>query len=740
MDERLSQSRIARNSLKFHWRTQVAVALGVAAATAVLVGALLVGDSVRGSLRHLVLDRLGRIDQVLVVDRFFRQSLADELAEEPQFKQSFTSAVPAVLFPAATVEQQTASGKRLASGVLVVGSGAAFWQLDRPANRPKHVPGDGEIVINRPLADELGAKVGDTLVVRFGKGDQVPADSPLGRRTGRIATLAELTLVEIIPAAGLGQFSLQQSQMAPRNAYVSLTAVQGALDQANMANTVFIGGRDFDQPALAAAAKELPKLLSPHLTDYGLSLEHVEMTYGRGDQARPIYDYYSLFSERMLIEPAMERVVRQALEGLHAQPLLTYLANDIRRVQGSGDSEIRSAGGGIPYSTITAMDPAPGGPLVDADGKPLAPLSDDEIVLTSWAAEDQHAAIGDTIRVSYFEPETTHGQAVERSVDLRVQAIVPLTEPKSGYSRRGPAIYDEPPTPANDPHLTPEVKGITDQASIADWDPPFPFDQKRIRPQDDEYWENHRTTPKAYVSLKTGQRLWGSRFGNVTSFRIPAAAGVTTESMEEKVLAAAKPSEERLGFAFLPLKRQGLAAASGTTPFDVLFLLLSMFIIAAAIMLVWLLFRLGVEQRADEIGLLLALGWTRSRVRRLFVLEGAVVAAAGAVLGVGFGLAYAWLMIAGLRTWWVGAIATPFLQLHATPLSLVAGFFLGWAASIATIWVSLRRAKKAVVRQLLAGQFVTATAVEPGSPAIRRGRRTTGTAAVCFAAAVRSAY
>ena len=41
-------------------------------ATAVLTGALLVGDSVRGSLKHLALDRLGGIDYVLVTPRFFR--------------------------------------------------------------------------------------------------------------------------------------------------------------------------------------------------------------------------------------------------------------------------------------------------------------------------------------------------------------------------------------------------------------------------------------------------------------------------------------------------------------------------------------------------------------------------------------------------------------------------------------------------------------------------------------------
>ena len=60
-----------RRSLIYFWRIQLAVLLGAAVATAVLTGALLVGDSVRGSLRDLTLDRLGRIDYALASERFF---------------------------------------------------------------------------------------------------------------------------------------------------------------------------------------------------------------------------------------------------------------------------------------------------------------------------------------------------------------------------------------------------------------------------------------------------------------------------------------------------------------------------------------------------------------------------------------------------------------------------------------------------------------------------------------------
>ena len=47
--------RLISASLRYHWRTNLAVACGVAVGAAVLTGALLVGDSMRGSLRHLTL-------------------------------------------------------------------------------------------------------------------------------------------------------------------------------------------------------------------------------------------------------------------------------------------------------------------------------------------------------------------------------------------------------------------------------------------------------------------------------------------------------------------------------------------------------------------------------------------------------------------------------------------------------------------------------------------------------------
>ena len=68
--------RLLYRSATFYWRTNLAVTLGVAAAVSVLAGALVVGDSVRGSLRDLALGRLGRTDNVLTSASFFREDVS----------------------------------------------------------------------------------------------------------------------------------------------------------------------------------------------------------------------------------------------------------------------------------------------------------------------------------------------------------------------------------------------------------------------------------------------------------------------------------------------------------------------------------------------------------------------------------------------------------------------------------------------------------------------------------------
>lgn len=658
-----------------------AVALGVLAGTAVLSGALLVGDSVRGSLQHLTLDRLGVIDEALISDRFFSAALATELSAEPEFAADFAAAVPLVLLEG-SVSQPDSQAR--ASGVALLGCDDRFFTLD--GGRKIKAPGAGEALVNQPLADELGVKAGDEIIARLPHSSDIPADSPLGRKTETIAN-RRLRIREVLPAEGLGRFGLRPNQQQPMNAYLNLEELQTALEEPDKVNAIVVAGHDIATLPPAENEERLERLIQPRLSDFGLSLVRNE----RG--------YFNLTSDRMLLEPAIEAAALETFKADRPQPALTYLANYI--LAGKDDR------GKIPYSTVAALpltDLPPLGPFKTPAGEPIIELGDDEILLNSWAADDFAAqgvklAPGDPIRLTYFEPESTHGKVVESTKTFKLKAVVAM---------EGPAA---------DRDFTPELQGVTDQESLANWDPPFPYDSARVRSsppndQDEKYWDAYRATPKAFISLSTGRKLWGSRFGQTTTIRIPAPQDASRADLSAELRAALVPKQEELGFAFRAVKRQGLEASAGTTDFNQLFLGFSFFIIAAALMLVVLLFRLGAEQRAREIGILRAVGFKIRRVQAALLAEGFFVAVLGALAGVAAGVGYAWLMLAGLRTpgWWLAAVSSPFLQLYVAPQSLAIGYASGVLVSLAAIAWPVWQMRKISVRRLLANQAGEETA------------------------------
>ncbi len=122
----MTRSTLIWRSATHHWRTNLAVGLGAVVGTAVLTGALLVGDSMHGSLLALTHERLGRIDHALVGPRFFRAALPGELAGlSPGYE-----AAGAILIKG-TLERLDDDGTvvRRVGGVSVVGIDAAFLGL-----------------------------------------------------------------------------------------------------------------------------------------------------------------------------------------------------------------------------------------------------------------------------------------------------------------------------------------------------------------------------------------------------------------------------------------------------------------------------------------------------------------------------------------------------------------------------------------------------------------------------------
>ena len=115
---------LARN-LAWYWRTNLAVLLGTATAAGVFGGALLVGDSVRATLRDLALVRLGNAQYAVFGASFFREDLAAQLG----------NACPAIALDAVATHET--SGRR-AEGVEVYGVDERFWKFqEEPGDPPR---------------------------------------------------------------------------------------------------------------------------------------------------------------------------------------------------------------------------------------------------------------------------------------------------------------------------------------------------------------------------------------------------------------------------------------------------------------------------------------------------------------------------------------------------------------------------------------------------------------------------
>ncbi len=702
--------RLARRSLRHHWRIAVAIAGGVAVATAVITGALLVGDSMRGSLRDLTLQRLGQVGFAVIPGGFFDPQTVLPAGSERDavaviyFSRGVLETAPD---PAAPTDSRSAAVRR-AGAVQIIACDPDFWQFDNRQIKPVAMPDGQGVVLNSAAAAELGVQVGERVTVRFPKEQAVPADSPLGRNEAESEGLPRMKVVDIVPSKGLGRFSLHPSQAEPLNVYLSRSLVGDLLvrpEQANMLlirdETATTGLRQTERDSAEIEAK-----LRPKITDFGLQLTHVQRTF----DGQPIIDYFSLSSDRLMISDEVRDAVTQELGEDRVQPVMTYLANKIVNPKDDGKELL------VPYSTLTAIDSNPSLPLrytlpahPEDVLKRTAETNDNEslvpLVLNDWAAERLDAAVGDRLLVTYFEPESSDGREVERQFSAVLTDIVPITKPQQPYRRNRPAVFDQAPTIYNDPDLTPTVPGVTDQESISDWDLPFQLERSLITSEDDVYWNEHRLTPKAFIPRDDGRRLFGSRFGDTTSLRIDPQEGQSFEELQGELEGILRSVQSQLGFNVLPLRAQQLAASSGTTPFDVLFLMLSTFVIFAALLLIALLLRLGLLARAKELGTLLATGWEPATATHLITREAMFAAIPGGIAGVLLGAGYAWVMLWGLRNWWVGAVTVPFLQFHWSVVSLAVGFVGGQLIAWGTIRLTARQLHRIAPRVLLSGQF-----------------------------------
>jgi ABC-type lipoprotein release transport system permease subunit len=612
------------SSARYYGRAHLGLLFGAFLASAILSGSLLVGDSVKASLRRVAELRLGKAHAGMIGgDRWVTEKLAHE-----------TKSVPMII---ASGSVSVATGKARVNAAQVLGVNEAFWQLS-PSGKVFPIAA-GDLAINTTMAQRLSVAVGDTVIVRLEKPSAISRDAPMSGATDQDVALRR-KVSAVISDDDFGAFQLAASAVPQPTAFLALADLQSQVEMDGRCNALMSSRFSVLSSALPSKAT---------IEDFGLKLERV-----KSDKAE-----WQIGTDRVFLDNSLTTKLLAHFKDSYG--VLTYLVNGLSSAQGK-----------TPYSMVTA---APSARFAEPGSKP-------SLVITSWLAEDQGLKVGDKVDLRYFVMGLGRN-LTEQTTSFTVSGIVPISDARMTKD------------------WTPHFPGLTDTDNCRDWNTGMPMDLTAMRDKDQEYWTQHRGTPKAFIDLAQGQELWGNRFGKLTGIRF-ADSGQDEATLKQEITSILKLSD--IGLSVRDFKADADAAAKGSVDFGGLFVGLSLFLIAAALVFAALLFVFMIERRAPQVGLLMAVGWTAKQVRRALLGEAGVIALVGSGLGLIGGVFYTKAALAGLNGVWGGATAGLKLIYAAQPVTMVIAGVSSFVVSMLTLWWVTRKLLKTAPRALLAGE------------------------------------
>lgn len=326
------------------------------------------------------------------------------------------------------------------------------------------------------------------------------------------------------------------------------------------------------------------------------------------------------------------------LSGQNHRPnrLYSYLANSIRSNESS-----------IPYSFITALDR-----YGEYD------LADDEILLSDYAAYRLQAKVGDRVSVSYYKMKGLKKLETD-SIVLKVAAIVPLQDF------------------VNDGHLSADFPGLSDVERCTEWDSDLPIDMNLITDEDEQYWTDYRSKPKALIPYKAVVGDWETVFGTATALRV--------DDLEPDLTGL---DASMFGVQVVHPRESGMFGAMNGVDFAGLFLALGFFIILSALLLMYSPLSEMYAKRAAEINLLKSLGYAPKRIIVLFWDEAMPIVLVASVVGILVGFLYTSFIMYLLGNVWQGATQTDGFGVYVNMLTLCIGAFVSVALSLGLLrWI-----------------------------------------------------
>ena len=287
-----------------YFRQKLLVAMGVVVSTAVLTGALIIGDSVRYSLEQSTFSRLGETTHLVsVTERYFRQKMATEI----EAINSEIKATSVLLLEGVAVAE---GGQNRINKVQVIGVDSDFQEISNTTIFSELR--DSEIAISQNLAERLQVKEGDNLLVRIKKASLIPMNAPFVSAEETSVSL-RAKVKNVVQKDELGRFNLKNSQTAPYNIFVSVKRLNKLMEFEGKANQILIS----TALETSKVAESVKKCLTP--ADAGLQFKNIEST-----------NETEISTERVFLEDKIAKTL-QKLDG--ALPILTYFVNEIAKTE-----------------------------------------------------------------------------------------------------------------------------------------------------------------------------------------------------------------------------------------------------------------------------------------------------------------------------------------------------------------------------------------------------------------------
>ena len=459
--------KMITRSLIFYRKDAVYQVIIVMLLSAIITGSLLTGTSVRSSLRRTSDQKSGNT-RIIVSSgqRFLSSTLADKISEKTGEK------AVAILETEGYCSNFSTGFTSLNVKVFAVNDDFFQWNS---SDSLLIMPGDA--AVNSKLAEELGVKPGDEIIIKFKPADPLPANAPFApSKDDELSKV--LRVSHILTAQSGGNFSPGISQIIPKTLFINISDIDDGNDRKFKANRILFSSGTAD-----SVSRALKEVIS--LSDIGFSVRRSEKT----GESEIISD--RIFMDSILVSDILRKVPS-------GSPVLTYLVNSFT-----------FSGRTTPYSFVASISPSlfPG-------------ISGDEIIMNKWLAEDLEIGSGDSVVLRWYDP-TFGNQLVENEKTFRVSRIL---DDNHEYS---------------DPSLMPDFPGISGSTTCSGWDAGVPILLDQIREKDEKYWNNFKGTPKAFISYPEGKKIWGNNFGVATALRFPGS--LTPQDIENTLYGSLDP-------------------------------------------------------------------------------------------------------------------------------------------------------------------------------------------------------